>query len=418
MTTCGFVIANLLVMLTIHSSFRNAAPDQLAADMQDAHDYTLALFDRFLSAGMGDPAQVPYLPVINPPVWELGHIAWFAEWFILREAHTSHPAAAQHPCLLEAGDRWFDSGRVAHATRWMLDLPDTAVIQNYAYEVFHRISDKLAHLPCGARTLFPYRLVLAHEDMHGEAFVNTLQTLGLHEPSQLAQWNLSPPAQSLLSQTQTNLHIASRTFLLGSSATDEFVFDNEKCAHPVTLPAFTISASMVTNAMYKQFMLDDGYQKKSYWSDAGWAWLVAKQRAAPGYWQRNGTQWLCQRFGSLIELPDSEAVRHVSLHEAMAYCRWAGRRLPTETEWECAALSGHPDFRWGELWEWTSSPFAPYPGFTADAYLEYSAPWFNTHQVLRGASFATQQRMRSARYRNFFTAERDDIFAGFRTCAH
>lgn len=403
-------------MLPMLSSFRNAAPDQLAAAMQDARNYTLALFDRFLAAGMDDPAQVPYLPIINPPLWELGHIAWFAEWFTLREARSSHPAAAQHPCLLDAGDRWFDSGNVAHATRWTLDLPDTAVLQNYANEVFNRITDKLAHLPNDARALYPYRLVLAHEDMHGEAFAYTLQTLGLDLPPQLAGRILSPPPQALLSQAQTELRIAGGIIHLGSPPTDEFVFDNEKWAHPITLPAFTISATLVSNAMYKQFMVDGGYQKKQFWSDAGSAWLAANQRSAPRYWQRNGT--LCQRFGTLMELPDNEAVRHLSLHEAMAYCRWAGRRLPTEAEWECAALSGHPHFRWGDLWEWTSSPFAPYPGFAADAYLEYSAPWFHTHQVLRGASFATRQRMRSPRYRNFFTPERDDIFVGFRTCAN
>jgi iron(II)-dependent oxidoreductase len=127
--------------------------------------------------------------------------------------------------------------------------------------------------------------------------------------------------------------------------------------------------------------------------------------------------WLVKRYGKLTEIPAHDPVCHLTLHESQAYCQWAGRRLPSEAEWEFAALSGHPDFRWGDLWEWTNSPFAPYPGFSADAYLEYSAPWFGTHQVLRGASFATQPRIRSPRYRNFFMAERDDIFVGFRTCA-
>ena len=394
--------------MSILSSFRNASRDQLAAAVLDARNYTLALFERFQSAGLDDLVRVPYLPIINPPLWELGHIAWFAEWFVLREAATSRPAAAKYPCLLAAGDRWFDSGNVAHTTRWTLDLPDTSAIKKYADEVFSRILDKLAHTANDAKALYPYRLVLAHEDMHDEALSYTLQTLGLAAlPPLLAQTFLPAP--------QADLHFAGGTFQLGSPATHDFVFDNEKWAHEINLPAFTISSTLVSNAQYQQFIGEGGYKKMQFWSDAGRAWLALKNRPAPRYWQRDGKQ--CQRFGVPMDLPDNEPVRHVNLHEAQAYCRWAGRRLPSEAEWEFAALSGHPNFRWGDLWEWTRSPFEPYPGFSADAYLEYSAPWFGTHQVLRGASFATQQRIRSPRYRNFFTPERDDIFVGFRTCA-
>ena len=379
--------------------------------MQDARNYTLALFERFQSAGLDDLARVPYLPIINPPLWELGHIAWFAEWFVLREATSSHPSAAQRPCLLAAGDRWFDSANVAHTTRWTLDLPDTATIKKYADEVLTGILDKLAHVTNDATALYPYRLVLAHEDMHGEAFAYTLQTLGLDALSSMGAMTLSVAPH-------TDLHFDGGPFQLGSLATREFVFDNEKWTHPVTLSEFTIGSTLVSNQQYQSFIDDGGYEKMQFWDDAGRAWLASKKRSAPQYWRRDHKLRLCRRFDKLMELPEKEPVRHVSLHEAQAYCRWAGRRLPSEAEWEFAALSGHPDFRWGDLWEWTSSPFEPYPGFSADAYLEYSAPWFGTHQVLRGASFATQQRIRSPRYRNFFTAERDDIFVGFRTCAN
>lgn len=395
--------------MSVKSSFRNATPGQLAASLQDARDYTLTLFDRFRSSNLNDPAKVPYLSIINPPLWELGHLVWFAEWFVLRDALSSNPAAAQRPSLLEDGDRWFDSSRVAHSTRWQLDLPDTATIKKYADEVLNRILDRLARLPNDAAALYPYRLVLAHEDMHGEAFAYTLQTLGLAASPQLA-------AHTFPLAPQLQLHCDGGTFQLGSPAADEFIFDNEKWAHQITLPAYSINSTLVTNAQYKNFMQDGGYGKLQFWDDAGRAWLATTQRAAPRYWRRDGELWLCERFGKLIELIDDEPVRHISLHEAQAYCRWAGRRLPTEAEWEYAACTGNPDFRWGELWEWTGSAFEPYPGFSADAYLEYSAPWFGTHQVLRGASFATQQRIRSPRYRNFFMPERDDIFAGFRTC--
>ena len=397
-------------MMSIKSSFRNAPHDQLAASMQDARNYTLTLFNLFESSGLDDPSRVPYLATINPPLWELGHFVWFAEWFVLRDAPSGSLAMVQRPSLLPDGDRWFDSSRVAHATRWQLDLPDTSIIKKYANEILNRILDKLAKLANDAAALYPYRLVLAHEDMHGEAFAYTLQTLGIAASPQLA-------AHTFSLEPQLALHFDGGTFQLGSPAADEFVFDNEKWAHQITLPAFSINSTLVSNAQYQNFMRDGGYEKLQFWNDAGRLWLASTQRAAPRYWRRDGDLWLHERFGKLIELLDDEAVRHISLHEAQAYCRWAGVRLPTEAEWEYVASSGNPNFRWGDLWEWTASPFEPYAGFSADAYQDYSAPWFGTHQVLRGASFATQPRIRSPRYRNFFMPERDDIFVGFRTCA-
>ena len=183
------------------------------------------------------------------------------------------------------------------------------------------------------------------------------------------------------------------------------------------MPAFTIDSSLVSNAQYQAFVLDGGYENVQFWSAAGQAWRAQQQRIAPRYWQRDGSQWRSTRFGAPVDLAPHEPVRHVCLYEAQAYCAWAGRRLPSEAEWEFAALSGNADFRWGDLWEWTSSVFEPYPGFAPDAYREYSAPWFNTNQVLRGASFATQPRMRTLSYRNFYLPQRDDMFVGFRTCA-
>ena len=398
---------NGVLMLT-QPSFRTASPEQLAKALQDARNYTLALFDCFLSAGLDAPARVPYLTVVNPPLWELGHVAWFSEWFVLREAPSSHPAAARYPSLLSQADNWFDSNTVVHHTRWQLNLPDAAALKQYGDEVLKRILDKLQY--SATTDLYPYRLALAHEDMHGEAFAYTLQTLGVKAPQQLA-------APTVPSCPQTEIHFAGGAFQLGSRPNAGFVFDNEKWAHEILVPAFSMHSTLVSHAQYREFVLAGGYQKTPYWSEAGRAWLMREKRLAPRYWQHNDGQWWCVRLGTLMPLPDNEAVRHVNLHEAQAYCNWAGRRLPTEAEWELAAMSGNAEFHWGDLWEWTGTPFAPYPEFSADRYQEYSAPWFNTHQVLRGASFATKLHMRSPHYRNFFMAERDDIFAGFRTCA-
>jgi iron(II)-dependent oxidoreductase len=158
-----------------------------------------------------------------------------------------------------------------------------------------------------------------------------------------------------------------------------------------------MSRSLVTNAQYLAFV-EAGGPKPIYW--------------------RNDGGWQLRRFDRWIALPLDEPVVHVSWHEAQAYCRFAGRRLPTEAEWECAATSGQGfDGLFGQAWQWTVSPFLPYPGFLRDPYAEYSEPWFATHKVLRGGSFATPATIAHARFRNFYTPDRADIFAGLRTCA-
>ena len=411
------------------TSFRHASSQQLAEALQAARNYTLSLFDIFAAAGLDQANRVPQLATLNPPLWELGHIAWFAEWFILREAQSSHPADARYNCLLTRGDDLFDSNLVAHRSRWSLELPSTGALKTYCREVLDRVLDKLSRAANTDAALYPYRLALAHEDMHGEAFLYTLQTLGLAVDPGLTQQAMAFAAPSQISFPGVTLEMGRaapggggpRQAAPGRSAEGGpragFVFDNEMSGHPVYVPAFQIDSTLIGNAQYADFLADGGYQNRQFWSPAGSAWLMQQERSSPRYWQRDGGQWRCIRFGRLCTLAASEPVRHVNLYEAQAYCAWAGRRLATEAEWEYAAASGHPGFRWGHLWEWTASPFEPYPGFEAGPYREYSRPWFITHQVLRGASFATPERLRSARFRNFYMPGRDDIFAGFRTCA-
>jgi ergothioneine biosynthesis protein EgtB len=400
-----------------HASFRRAGPRQLAAALRDARHYTLDLFDALAAAGYDDPARVPRLPILNPPLWELGHTAWFAEWFILREATGSHPGEACGHSLLARGDDWFDSNTVPHRARWTLDLPGAGALKTYCREVQDRILDRIKRESVDDAALYPYRLALAHEDMHGEALLYTLQTLGVAPPRSVT----SPTSPAQAPTRAGEIAFAGGSFLLGGDQTSGFVFDNERQAAPCDVAPFAIDASLVSNAAYLEFVREGGYQRAKYWSEAGRAWLMGRERSAPHYWRREGEEWYSLRFGRRVALDPAEPVRHVSLYEAEAYCSWAGRRLPLEAEWEYAATAApdprRPGFGWGELWEWTASAFLPYPGFEADRYREYSEPWFGSRQVLRGASFATPARLRSPHFRNFYTPERDDIFAGFRTCA-
>jgi iron(II)-dependent oxidoreductase len=395
-------------MNSTYLSFKHHTPQQMADALVAARNYTLALFDCFAAAGLDQASRVPRRSTINPPSWELGHIAWFAEWFILREASSSHPLDALKGSLLTRGDDLFDSGTVHHRSRWTLDLPSSGALKTYCHEVLDRTLDKLSRVANTDAALYPYRLALAHEDMHGEAFLITLQTLGVAAPQ---QWTLPVQAPAQIS-------FPGGTLCMGQIPESGFAFDNEMGAHAVLVAPFCIDASLISNAQYLDFVGDGGYQNSQFWSAQGRAWLMQQERSSPRHWQRDAEgQWRTVVFGCPATLALHDPVRHVNLYEAQAYCAWAGRRLATEAEWEYAALSGHPGFLWGQLWEWTASPFEPYPGFAAGPYRDYSAPWFGTHQVLRGASFATPQRLRSPVMRNFYMPERDDIFAGLRTCA-
>jgi iron(II)-dependent oxidoreductase len=236
------------------------------------------------------------------------------------------------------------------------------------------------------------------------------------------------------------------------------VFDNEKWSHPVVVRPFRMARTAVSNAEFAEFVDADGYAHREFWSEEGWRWLERSGRREPLYWRRSNGAWEVRRFEHWLALPADEPVLHVNWFEADAYCRYARRRLPTEVEWEFAAswdpatgrkrryawgddpwrpelanlegaslasVHGYPlgDSPWGvrqmtgNVWEWTSSVFLPYPGFLRDPYKEYSEPWFGNHMVLRGGGFSTSPRIARTFYRNFYTRDRADVFAGLRTCA-
>ncbi len=417
-------------------------PDMLSRQLQSARKRT-----RLLTRDLEGPQLFgPKLPIVNPVLWELGHVAWFQErWCLRLRADESLTES-----LLDGADALYDSATVAHDTRWDLPLPGRSATLAYQDQVLERVLTKLEREPDNEWFLYFAQLALFHEDMHAEAFHYTRQTLGYPDPL-----NGAPAAKA--KKLEGDAEIPGGIYPVGASRNSGFHFDNEKWAHPAQLRPFRVARAAVTNKEFLEFVRNSGYRRREWWSDEGWRWKEAAQAAAPRYWAEKGGAWLERRFDKWVKLEDELPVMHVNWHEANAYCRYARRRLPTEAEWEVAAsFSGDGARRrypWGErasgetpanldgngrapvgafaegdsfrgcrqmlgnVWEWTSSVFGPYPGFVCDPYREYSEPWFGTHKVLRGGSFTTPARLVSNTWRNFYTPDRGDVFAGFRTCA-
>jgi iron(II)-dependent oxidoreductase len=418
--------------------------DLLLEHLRDARRRTLALVDDLSD----DELTVSKLDIVNPFLWELGHVAFFHDAFIRGHLDGQAP-------LLEGAARIYDSFKVDHDDRWDLPLPNRPDTLDYMKSVADDVEARLSNGGAGDRE-YCYRLTTLHEDMHGEAFVHMRQALGYPVPPMLdAVEDESGPWPG-------DVGVSGGRFMLGASPdTEDFVFDNEKWEHAVEVSEFRIARAPVTNAEFMEFVDGGGYDKEELWSAEGWVWRSKFEVCSPEYWRREGDGWKVEQFGEIDDLAPHRPVIHVGYHEAQAFCAWAGRRLPTEAEWEMAAsldpaTGNKRRYPWGDatatsthanlegrlqgcvdvaahaagdsavgcrqmignVWEWTDCAFYPFPGFVVDLpYREYSAPWFGYRKVLKGGAFTTRARLVNNTYRNFFTPDRRDIFAGFRTCA-
>jgi len=397
-------------------------------------------------------------PLMSPITWDLGHIANFEEQWV-RRAHTpdrrrDDPARQR--------DHLYDAVAHARATRGTLPLLDRLGALTYLEDVHRQTSAAIdrATFASGDALLrdgFVHAMLAQHEAQHTETMLQTIQLAGIpYEPARRA----IPPAARVIVDERRQAHVPAGTSIMG---TDDRVlaYDNERPAHEVALPAFRIDVTPVTNRAYLGFVEDGGYRARELWGDNGWAWLRLAGVSHPAGWVRqpDGT-WHERAFGRVEPLPLDQPVVHVCWYEARAFARWAGKRLPTEAEWEKAAAwdlerlvpRRHP---WGDgpptperanldqrcfapaavgafpqgtsyfgcqqmlgcVWEWTDSDFEPYPGFEVFPYPEYSAIHFGRgYKVLRGGSWATQPLVARNTFRNWDLPQRRQIFAGFR-CA-
>lgn len=374
---------------------RTVGAAALARALRTTRERTLGLLAAWQQALPG--LRVPYAGELNPPLWELGHVGWFQEWWIGRNRECAlgvacNPGHARPASHLPHADALFNSSEVPHITRWDLLLPDLDALLRYLAQVQADTLALLQEAGEGDGALYFWRLVLFHEQMHNEASVYMARALGVPIPPALARGH-APPVYRM-----GELAVPAQTVQLGYTGAG-FAFDNELAAHPVDVGAFHIDAAPVTWARYLPFIEATGH-------------------AVPPHVRQHGGQWQQRHFGRWLPLDPQASAVHLSWHDAQAWCQWSDRRLPTEAQWECAARMHGDAMAWGEVWEWTASAFEPYPGFVAHPYRDYSQPWFGgSRYVLRGGCAATDAQMLHVAYRNYFTPERQDIFAGFRSVA-
>jgi iron(II)-dependent oxidoreductase len=424
----------------------------LLASLQQSREHVLEL----LNSLDARQAKVPYLSGINPPIWEVGHAAFFFERFILQNLDKT-------PSYNPALDDIWDSFELAHEDRWQEGLfPDKPDTLRYFDDTFNKVKQRIENKPLTDSDLYLYKYAIFHLNMHIESMVWARQSLGYAPPP----YSLTDTGVGNAQPIDNNdVEVPAGGYRIGilpepeHFATEDFCFDNEKPGFVVEMKAFKISRTLVSNAEFLAFIQAGGYENDQHWSMAGMKWRNSTGARHPLFWKKENGIWLERHFDQWLPVQAELPVKHVSYWEAQAYCKFAGRRLPTEFEWEVAALGNREQgtfnkFPWGNtmephrvdmdstalarqsvhalpkgdspfgcrqmigtVWEWTDSLFFPYSGFTMDMYPFMSTLQFGDHKVVRGGSCATSSILIRGTYRQAYTPDRNDVFVGFRTCA-
>ncbi|GAA1806440.1 ergothioneine biosynthesis protein EgtB [Luedemannella flava] len=390
-------------------------------------------------------------PLMSPLVWDLAHVGNQEELWLVRDVGGREPVRRDI-------DELYDAFKHARRDRPALPLLGPAEARKYVATVRDKALDVLdrVRLDDGRRLVaggFAFGMIVQHEQQHAETMLATHQL------------RVGPPVLDAAPPPRARTPVAGEVLVPGGpfemgTSTEPWALDNERPAHLVDVPAFAIDAAPVTNGQYERFIADGGYDDPRWWSPCGWAHRHEAGLVAPLHWRRDGDGWAHTRFGRTVPVEPDEPVVHVCFFEAQAYAAWAGRRLPTEAEWEKAArydpatgrsrrfpwgddppgpdhanlgqrhlspapVGAYPDGASplgvhqliGDVWEWTASDFRAYPGFVAFPYREYSEVFFGSdYKVLRGGSFGTDAAACRGTFRNWDYPIRRQIFSGFR-CA-
>jgi gamma-glutamyl hercynylcysteine S-oxide synthase len=427
---------------------RERGREQAHAALERARRRTLALTDCLDEAEL----TAQHSKLMSPLAWDLAHVGNQEDIWLLREAGGQ---TGVRPDL----DTVYDAFQTPRADRPGLPMLSPDAARAYIGAVRVRALEVLDTAPAEGRLYegdFVFGMVAQHEQQHDETMLATHQLR--RGPAVLDAPDPPTPTSRGTDRAHGEVHVPAGPFTMGTS-TEPWALDNERPAHTVDVPAFELDAVPVTNGAYQRFIEDGGYREPRWWHPDGWAQVQKASLSAPLFWHREGDNWLRRRFGYTERVPPGEPVMHVCWYEADAYARWAGRRLPTEAEWEKAARhdpatglsrrypwgdaepdEGHANLGQrhlrpapsgayaageapcgarqliGDVWEWTSSDFTGYPGFTAFPYREYSEVFFGDgYKVLRGGSFGTDRVACRGTFRNWDLPVRRQIFAGFRT---
>ena len=358
---------------------------------------------------------------VSPPKWHLGHTTWFWETFVLV------PNAPDYRIFHDDFSYVFNSyyetvgKRVLRTDRGNLSRPTVAGVYQYRAYVDEHMSRFLDDADSLSSDLYALiELGLNHEQQHQELLISDIKYILGHNPllPAVAMPMVTQPEYRFLSvAAEPSITLPEGIYSIGHRSLENevnqpFHFDNERTAHKVYLNKITLLGSLVTNGEYLNFIESGGYGDFRHWLADGWAWVNANGIQAPLYWHRVGTAWWHYTFDGLSPVDSDAPVCHVSHYEADAYARWKGQRLPTEFEWEAAAVQ----LAWGMRWEWTNSAYLPYPGFVTveGAVGEYNGKFMSGQMVLRGASVATPEGHSRPTYRNFFQPDKRWQFTGIR----